>query len=350
MYASAYVSLTILNNIMRKLIICGLSLILAMGACQKEDTAEKTKIPTVQFSSESKVIKLDGEAISLKDLITPLSALEEGVWSCADASIANVDQEGLVKPVNEGITTVNFTLSAQVYASCEIIVSKDIIEATGVTIVDKKVTLVKNDTYQLEAIINPNEVTDKTLIWESDNEDVVMVDDEGVITAIDFGTAVITVETSNRWRAKCRVTVEKPAFSIPAKMLGTWTGIRMELISQSDGKIFDEEAIAGLLTQGTDVEAWLESVRTSYSYDLTADNVVTMNIPLKGDNVGHITGSLAGTGTEGIFEGTFDVETANIDGTEEYAKQTIVFDGKLVIIQIPFGSGFDFKVYYKVTQ
>lgn len=335
---------------MKKLIICGLSLILAMGSCLKENTKNESTLTAVQFSKDSKEIKLGGEPVSLKGLITPISALNDGVWSCSDANIANVDQNGLVKSVNEGSTTVNFTVSAQVYATCEIIVSSDVVEATGITMVDKKVTLVVDDTYQLEAIINPEEVTDKTLIWESDNEDVVMVDDEGVITGISYGSAVVTVETSNRWRAKCRVTVERPAFSIPAKMVGTWTGIKMELISQSDGKVYDEEAIGGLLTEGTDVEAWLESVRTSYSYDLTAENVVTMNIPLKGDKVGHIIGSLSGTDSEGVYEGTFDVKSADIGGTEEYEKQTIVFDGKLVIIQIPFGSGFDFKVYYKVTE
>ena len=62
------------------------------------------------------------------------------------------------------------------------------------------------ETVQLEATVLPEDTTDKTLEWKSPNEDVAIVDEAGLVTAIGEGTATITV-TCGDVSAQCEITV-----------------------------------------------------------------------------------------------------------------------------------------------
>ena len=66
--------------------------------------------------------------------------------------------------------------------------------------------LEKSQTLQLEAIVLPENVTDKTVYWQSSNPDIASVTDTGLVTALKEGTAVITA-TCGEASATCVVTV-----------------------------------------------------------------------------------------------------------------------------------------------
>ena len=53
----------------------------------------------------------------------------------------------------------------------------------------------------------PKDATDKTVIWKSENENIVKVDQTGRIQGIGLGTANVTVTTTNGKVGKCEVTV-----------------------------------------------------------------------------------------------------------------------------------------------
>ncbi len=79
-------------------------------------------------------------------------------------------------------------------------------------------------TYQLEAVINPENPTDKTLTWESDNTSVAKVDKNGLITAVSVGEANITVTTNDGgFTATCKVTVVPRVFDITWVVNGVGT-------------------------------------------------------------------------------------------------------------------------------
>ncbi|MCL2088900.1 MAG: Ig-like domain-containing protein [Oscillospiraceae bacterium] len=60
----------------------------------------------------------------------------------------------------------------------------------------------------LTAVINPADTTeDTTITWESSNEDVAIVDEDGLVTAISGGTAVITATAGGK-SASCTVYVD----------------------------------------------------------------------------------------------------------------------------------------------
>lgn len=69
--------------------------------------------------------------------------------------------------------------------------------------------LEKGQTLALEVMVMPENATDKTVTWSSDNESIVSVSQEGIVTALSGGTATITVTTADGGKtASCEVTVK----------------------------------------------------------------------------------------------------------------------------------------------
>lgn len=60
---------------------------------------------------------------------------------------------------------------------------------------------------ELRVIFNPDDATDKSVEWSSDNTDVATVDNSGVVTVNDKGTATITVRTldGSNLEASCMI-------------------------------------------------------------------------------------------------------------------------------------------------
>ena len=88
------------------------------------------------------------------------------------------------------------------------------VPAQSVLLDKNSISINKNETYQLNAVISPENCTDKTLEWKSENEDVATVSDGGLVKAIGAGDARIIVTTANGKRDVCDVTVYVPAVSI----------------------------------------------------------------------------------------------------------------------------------------
>ena len=88
---------------------------------------------------------------------------------------------------------------------------------TGITLNQTSATITEGETLQLTATVTPNNASNKTLKWSSNNTGVATVSTNGLVTAKTPGTATITVEAqdgSNK-TATCSVTVnKKPATNV----------------------------------------------------------------------------------------------------------------------------------------
>ncbi|MBE6681693.1 MAG: hypothetical protein E7600_05375 [Ruminococcaceae bacterium] len=69
-------------------------------------------------------------------------------------------------------------------------------------------------TLHLEAVVTPEEATNKKLTWTSSNEEVATVDEDGVVSAHKAGTAKITATSDNGKQDTCTVNVIIPADAI----------------------------------------------------------------------------------------------------------------------------------------
>ncbi|SCI36051.1 Kappa-carrageenase precursor [uncultured Clostridium sp.] len=82
------------------------------------------------------------------------------------------------------------------------------VDVTGVSLNKTTTTLTVGDTETLTATVSPNDATDKSVTWSSDDTSVATVDPNGLVTAVGAGTANITVTTTDGSKtASCAVTV-----------------------------------------------------------------------------------------------------------------------------------------------
>lgn len=79
------------------------------------------------------------------------------------------------------------------------------VESISLAIDSKKLKI--GDTYQLNAIIEPSDATNKTVKWRSYDPEIASIDENGLITANSLGTTKITATSVNDLKASCEITV-----------------------------------------------------------------------------------------------------------------------------------------------
>ena len=86
-----------------------------------------------------------------------------------------------------------------------------VISVTGVLLDESSITLDVGGNKTLTATVTPDNATNKKVRWTSDKEAVATVSEDGVVTAVAGGTAVITATTHDGlFTATCTVTVNAP--------------------------------------------------------------------------------------------------------------------------------------------
>ena len=84
-----------------------------------------------------------------------------------------------------------------------------VVNVTGVVLDQTEIKLTEGEKTTLTPTISPADATNKSVTWESNDEDVARVSDEGVVTAVAAGTCTITVTTVDGAKtATCNVIVK----------------------------------------------------------------------------------------------------------------------------------------------
>lgn len=134
----------------------------------------------------------------------------ELIYTSSDTNICTVDENGMIEAVNESATPAAVTVTLRYLGrefsdSCLVYI---INETEGVEISDAKLEIKKGDTAGLTAEVKPAGATIKDIIWLSSDESVAAVDENGSVTAISAGEALITAVTAQgHFMEACRVTV-----------------------------------------------------------------------------------------------------------------------------------------------
>ncbi len=115
---------------------------------------------------------------------------------------------GVVINLENGFAFVRIDNS--VFVNTEDVTPEVVIHVTGVTLNNKTKTLEVGGTYELVATVSPNDATDTSIRWQSNNTDIVTCVD-GLITGISAGKASVVVTTiDGHYTAQCMVTVNEP--------------------------------------------------------------------------------------------------------------------------------------------
>jgi uncharacterized protein YjdB len=122
-----------------------------------------------------------------------------------------VDENGKVSALAEGTAVITVTTEdGGCTDTCEVTVQQEsvTIHVDGVSLSPKTLSLAVGTAGALTATVTPPEADNKAVTWASSNENVATVDENGKVSALAEGTAVITVTAEDGGCTDtCEVTV-----------------------------------------------------------------------------------------------------------------------------------------------
>ncbi len=151
-----------------------------------------------------------GAGESLTANIYPAAASSKDViWTSSDASVAAVDAYGKVTAANAGIAIVSVSSGDGSFKSyCVVTVSPKLTTYIEITANGVSTTNQKGSAVQLYAAVKPDDATDRTFKWTSDNSGIASVDEFGMVRFNAKGTTTIRVVTTDGYaQGSIEVTV-----------------------------------------------------------------------------------------------------------------------------------------------
>ena len=149
-----------------------------------------------------------GDTLQLTATVTDADGTEltdaDVEWSSSSSAVATV-KDGLVTAVDEGKAKIT-AKAGKLTAECTVTVMEDAIEITAIQLSQNTAQMRPGDTLTLQAKLSPANAPEYEISWTSSNPRVATVK-KGVVTAVDAGTATITVSAGDK-TAECAVTVQ----------------------------------------------------------------------------------------------------------------------------------------------
>ena len=174
-----------------------------------------------------------GGTWQLNATVEPDDAQNKSVtWESSDESVATVDENGLVTGKSAGSATVTVrTVDGGYTAQCSVTVEgEEIVAVTGVRLDYEDITVDVGGTWQLNATVEPEDAENKSVTWESSDEAVATVDENGLVTGKSAGSATVTVRTvDGGYTAQCSVTVEGEETVLPTGVTLSHTTLNMKV-------------------------------------------------------------------------------------------------------------------------
>ncbi len=183
---------------------------ITVTAGRATDTCTVTVSKKVQDSVSLNKNVLNLEVGSSETLLAAVVGGSKAVWSTSSASIATVNQSGVVTAVAEGIATITVT-AGRVTDTCTVTVSKNVQPVQDSVSLNKtSLNLEVGSSETLVATV----VGGSKAVWSTSSASIATVNQSGVVTAVAEGIATITV-TAGKATDTCSVIVTEPQLQIP---------------------------------------------------------------------------------------------------------------------------------------
>ena len=228
------------------LLLCMIGSMLVVPAAASEITASE-----ISLNFMGKTLALGG-TVQLKAIFEPEGANPTVKWESDNAAVASVDENGLVTGLANGTAVIKASVyEGQLIAECTVTVVTEtdetpIVPVSGISLGEQtSLNLEPNGTAALVATVAPENATNKYVAWVSSDENVVTVDEFGVVTAHAAGFATISAiaadvdltaeDLSMAAIANCAVTVSEP-YVEPAPVLVQWISIDPASVTMNVGE------------------------------------------------------------------------------------------------------------------
>ena len=154
----------------------------------------------------------DGEILGSFDL----GDMEAGA---SEHLVFDIPPECLVNESERDLNTFYLSLESDSFElhaanNTEIIVDEPI-RVSGVNISCDNAELLVHETVQLTAAVEPADAANQLIVWSSDNTDVAVVDENGLVEAVGEGEAVIyAISTDGSYSAGCTVNTQCSSYTV----------------------------------------------------------------------------------------------------------------------------------------
>ena len=166
-------------------------------------------VSSITIDGEQTLTLKVNETATLVANVLPDNATDKEIeWTSSDNDVVEVARGRLLahKAGDAVITaTAKDGQGAKATVTVKVIVEAESVEVSGA----KHVAI--NGTVTLAATVAPENATDKTVTWTTDNDKIATVDKNGVLTGVAEGKVVVTATTANGKTATATVYVTKVA-------------------------------------------------------------------------------------------------------------------------------------------
>lgn len=218
------------RNILRYAMIVCLSTLAVSVSCSESKSNEEPEQPGKlrELVIEPATLPLTvGQTAQLTAKGTPETASLEGLrWTSRDPKIADVNENGLVTTYSVGKATLVASCSG-ISAQCEVTVNAAPVPLERIELTTPIAALAKGKTLDLKATLVPeNASVEGSIVWASDIPSVAEVDQNGRITGLTDGMALISA-TVGEISASCSVEVysHRPSRPFVFLQLNLWEGL-----------------------------------------------------------------------------------------------------------------------------
>ena len=177
---------------------------------------QKSRIVTKLTLDPTEITVAKGKNTKITPTVTDMpegAKISKTTWATSDASIARV-QNGTVTGTGGGEATITCTVllsdGLEFSETCKV---KVIVAVTSLTAKPNNYTLGIGQSQKLTIDIRPEDASVKTLLYKSDDSNIVSVDSNGKMTANHGGKTTITISSADGSEKSTKVTVYVPSIS-----------------------------------------------------------------------------------------------------------------------------------------
>ena len=146
-------------------------------------------VDTADITLPNNIFLTKGESYTYNPIIQDIGATTTLTWQSTDPQVATVTEDGALKAVSEGKTTIICTAANGVTAQSLVEVKP--VKVESVALDESEIELAVGGQKQLVATITPN-TANKSVWWSSSNKSVAFVDENGIVTGAAPGYCLIS--------------------------------------------------------------------------------------------------------------------------------------------------------------
>jgi len=212
------------RNILINIITVSLFIFTFLTACEKEDKDVKVNAVTVKeavYVSSGTFMQIslkDNATLQLTPFIMPQDAANKSVkYSNKYSNLMTVSESGLItaKAVGTDTLTVSATDGSGVEVSYRVLISDHMVKATAINVTAAGSNFelkIGGTPFNLASCVtlSPTDTWNKTVTYKSNNETIVTVSADGLVSPVAAGSTTITIKTADGSNISrdCNVTVK----------------------------------------------------------------------------------------------------------------------------------------------